>query len=225
LTAIHSLDLGQVIIVRTQGLTGPGKARNIGIEASKGQWIAFADDDDYWEAGRLDRQLSLMLQEEVSASLGLDGNRTGKMNLWDGIESPIMYLYGKPGFRRSHRFLPMGSVVIKRDICTELRFDHLLSEREDLWFLHEIYMGGFRCKQFDLVACYVRRDIRRSVSRISLAEDILWAHRLFNFNKKICINFLVYVSLRNFVYRRKLLTAVKIMGQIVLVLLKPTKPI
>ena len=39
---------------------GGGAARNVGIEASQGTWIALLDSDDWWEAGKLRAQLNLM---------------------------------------------------------------------------------------------------------------------------------------------------------------------
>jgi glycosyltransferase involved in cell wall biosynthesis len=48
---------------------GAASARNLGIERSKGEWIAFLDADDYWEPAKLERQLAF------SEGVGLVGGR------------------------------------------------------------------------------------------------------------------------------------------------------
>jgi len=47
---------GEAVLLRT-GHLGPGAARNRGIIASRGEWIAFLDSDDLWLPEKLDTQL------------------------------------------------------------------------------------------------------------------------------------------------------------------------
>jgi glycosyltransferase involved in cell wall biosynthesis len=57
----------RVRIVRHDRATGVSVARNDGIRAASGTWLAFLDDDDLWEPHKLERQLALA--QEAGAGL------------------------------------------------------------------------------------------------------------------------------------------------------------
>jgi glycosyltransferase involved in cell wall biosynthesis len=46
--------------ILSQPNAGPGAARNAGIMASSGEWIAFLDADDYWIPGKLEAQMTAL---------------------------------------------------------------------------------------------------------------------------------------------------------------------
>ena len=53
-------------VLETGGV-GPASARNLGVEAASGQFIAFLDADDVWWPGKLDRQLAYHAEHPETA--------------------------------------------------------------------------------------------------------------------------------------------------------------
>ena len=62
-----SAEDSRVHVVRNDPAVGGAAARNRGIEAARGRWIAFLDDDDRWLPHKVERQLA-MLQADDRAS-------------------------------------------------------------------------------------------------------------------------------------------------------------
>ncbi|MFD1094497.1 glycosyltransferase family 2 protein [Salegentibacter chungangensis] len=52
-------------IIRNKSNEGAGISRNKGIEAARGAFIAFLDDDDLWKPEKLEKQLKFMQESQV----------------------------------------------------------------------------------------------------------------------------------------------------------------
>ena len=50
----------RILIIKNTKKMGAGESRNIGINNSKGKYIAFLDADDIWENNKLNRQINFM---------------------------------------------------------------------------------------------------------------------------------------------------------------------
>ena len=57
---VERLGLARVRLIRSPQNRGAAAARNIGISAASGQWIAFLDSDDFWAPDKLAHQLAAL---------------------------------------------------------------------------------------------------------------------------------------------------------------------
>ncbi|MFH7321517.1 glycosyltransferase family 2 protein, partial [Desulfurivibrio sp. D14AmB] len=61
---------GQIKTLRLQRNSGAGRARNLGIEAAAGRFVAFLDADDFWLPEKLASQVAFMEQNRIRFSYG-----------------------------------------------------------------------------------------------------------------------------------------------------------
>ncbi len=63
----------RIKVIKSPGRSGAPTARNLGVEASSGEWIAFQDSDDYWLGHKLELQFDRLAQfpEAVLCYCGL----------------------------------------------------------------------------------------------------------------------------------------------------------
>lgn len=64
-----SPDVREFRVIRHETNEGPNGARNTGVEAASGEYVAFLDDDDRWEPQKLSRQVDVF--ESGPAELGV----------------------------------------------------------------------------------------------------------------------------------------------------------
>ena len=57
---VRSINDSRITLIELPKNTGVSYARNIGVSAAKGSFLAFQDSDDEWLAGKLERQIAVM---------------------------------------------------------------------------------------------------------------------------------------------------------------------
>ena len=65
LAALDRIDDPRLVVVRGGRRLGNARARNLGIDAASGDWIALLDDDDEWSPVKLERQREAILADRA----------------------------------------------------------------------------------------------------------------------------------------------------------------
>lgn len=108
--------------LRNEKNIGAAGSRNKGVRHAKGTYIAFLDADDWWEKGKLKKQIGLLKKTGyVLCSTGRelvkpDGTSTGK---YIPVKETITY-----GELLKHNSINCSSVVVKRAVIKEFPMVH-----------------------------------------------------------------------------------------------------
>lgn len=125
--SVHTVD--------AQGLANV--ARQHGVALAGTEFIAFLDDDDWWEVNKMERQMAL-------ASLGnLDvvstacvvharhGNTTWPLNAPGVGQNWGQYLFARRSLGAGWAYLPTSTLMIRRSLVEEIPFDLTLPRHQD----------------------------------------------------------------------------------------------
>jgi glycosyltransferase involved in cell wall biosynthesis len=167
------LDDPRVRTVRLDNTTGPGGARNAGVQASTGTLLAFLDDDDRWRPRKIERQVQTLARcDETTAAV-----ETG-FELWDG--SRLMERYVPRPDRDLRKELLVqprmqpSTVLLRRSAFTRLGgFDSTLLRVED-WDLWIRFVDSYE------VAALPEVHVDRDASSASAELLLLWYRHMVN---------------------------------------------
>ena len=134
-----ALDLKETVdrirVVRLDQNVGPAAARNRGVDAAQGEYVAFLDSDDEWRPDKLARQLAVMYDNPDAAISVTDFEIRRDAEVTDGrfndplIDFEVMLngCYQSPG----------STMVVRRSVFLEVgHFDERLRRLEDWdWLL------------------------------------------------------------------------------------------
>jgi glycosyltransferase involved in cell wall biosynthesis len=166
-------------VIRHSTRRGVSAARNSGIRAARGRWIAFLDDDDVWAPDKLQSQLSAATAE------GRDWVYTGDVHVDEGLQP----LGGGPPLSPSEMVLSLGSfntlpsgasnVMVRAELLSAVgSFDLSLrcTEDWDMW-IRLAKTGPPACVPRPLVAYRHHRGNAGMDATPMVEEPKLLAHR------------------------------------------------
>ncbi len=130
---------------------GGGEARNLGVRAGTGEWIAFLDDDDLWLPRKLETQLAFARALENSAAATAETAHIlscpvlARSPEWERVWPRQPYRAGRPmseylfcrrGWRYGSALLQTSTLVAPREFLLRVPFTRGLRKHQDWdWLL------------------------------------------------------------------------------------------
>jgi len=92
----------QVMVLRTEPRIGPGRSRNAGVEKASAEYVAFLDDDDYWESQYLAKSVECLSEGDVVVGRLMRQSIEGELKPYKlfptELSSQRKLFYSNPGF-------------------------------------------------------------------------------------------------------------------------------
>lgn len=133
----------RVRVLKLSKNQGAAAARNLGIDSSRGKWVAFLDSDDEWKPRKLELQLrALYGQRERERLVGYCAfELTGSQLQKHGIQPDQhvgQYLFLEDGEMQT------STLIVPKALAHSVRFDPLLKRHQDWDFVLRLSKAGAR---------------------------------------------------------------------------------
>jgi glycosyltransferase involved in cell wall biosynthesis len=149
--ALRAIDDPSLHVIALPAAVGAAEARNVGVRAGIGEWIAFLDDDDEWLPAKLERQLATIDASGVATPIGFCPvviRTASARGAWRSRppasgEHPSEYLFVRRSLRFGEGTVGTSTIVARRSLLLEIPFDATLRRYQDAdWILRATAAGA-----------------------------------------------------------------------------------
>ncbi|HIJ63791.1 MAG TPA: glycosyltransferase family 2 protein [Rhodospirillaceae bacterium] len=166
--------------------SGPAAARNAGVQAARGEWIAFLDDDDLWLPEKLARQMAVAAASRqrfpIISCRAIARTARGDFvwpNSLPGDEPLSEYLMERRNILRRPGYVATPTLLARRDMLIEVPMPDLDDLEDWGWLLQAAARFDARVESLPEPLCVVHlADDRPSRSQRDHWRVVLdWARR------------------------------------------------
>lgn len=179
---------GRIRLITKGRNEGAARARNTGIEASKGRYVAFLDADDLWMPDKLEKEFAFMREKQAAFVFTAyefgdeDAKRTGKV-----VRVPSELTYFK-ALSRTVIFTTTVMLDVERTGRELIRMPEVKSEDTATWW--KILRSGFTAYGLDEVLAIYRRPAKSLSSNKLEAIRRIW--NLYRKQERLSLLYSIY---------------------------------
>lgn len=166
---------------------GGAKARNFGIEKSKGKYIAFLDDDDYFLENKLEHQLKYMKENELDACF--TGSQTYDENSNTIVKNKRYKNFDEYDdilkFHLVEMIVSTQTFMFKKEVLEKVNGFSLVPAGQEYYLMYKVINNGFKVGYLDeiLTVICVHNGERITTSKKKIeAEKFLYNLKKEHFN-------------------------------------------